>query len=489
MDFLDPKKQKQHAIRLWIGYVLMGVAILLATVVLLYQAYGYRINREGEIIQNGLVFLSSRPEGAMIYSNGERLSDNTNARLSLAAGQYTFELVREGYHTWKRGITVEGGSVQRFVYPFLFPADLRVSSVKQYEDAPVLSTQSLDGRWMLIFRSSNVFDIYDLDNKEPVAKEQTMPTEVMSANSTTVSWREVQWADSNQHVVLQRVFKAEGQDNEQTEYILYDREDPTSSKNLTNLLGFNPSKIQLRDAKHDQYYAFDKNSQVLFTASLGEPTPKALLKDVIDFESDGQDFVLYATNKDAPEDKTLIRLAQSEQSFTIRQAPRDTTFSMGLADFNDEQVVVAGAKSENRVFVYQSPLDNLREEQVAVPVQILKVDNPTQLKFSKNARFVMIQGGNNFAVYDSETDRAYAYQLDLPQDTPVDRAVWMDGHRMTVTNQDKVVVFDFDGTNQHSLMPSRSGFKPAFNPAYTLVYSLATDNKLNVGHLRTAADE
>lgn len=489
MDFLDPKKQKQHAIRIWIGYALIGVALLLATTVLLYQAYGYRINREGEIIQNGLVFMSSRPEGAMIYANGNRLDDNTNARLSLAAGQYTFELVREGYHTWKRGITVEGGSVQRFVYPFLFPADLRTSSVHQYEDAPVLSTQSLDGRWLLVFKPSDAFDIYDLDNDEPVAQERTIPTEVLAANSTTLNWREVQWADSNRHVVLQRIFKLEGQDNEQTEYILYDREDPSASRNLTNLLGFNPTKLQLRDAKYDQYYAFDSNSQVLFTASLNEPTPKALLRDVLDFESDGPESVLYATNKGAPDDKTLFRLSQNEQSYTIRQAPRSDSFVMGLADFNGVQIVAAGVRSENRVFVYQDPLSDLSQEQVAVPLQILKVDNPSQLKFSKNARFAMIQNGNNFAVYDAETDRGYAYQLDLPENTNPTKASWMDGHRMVAVNQDKFIVFDYDGTNLHDLMPGRRGFKPAFNPAYTLIYGLSLDNKLNVGHLRTADDE
>lgn len=488
MDFLDPKKQKKHEIRLWIGYVLIFIALLLATIVLLYQAYGYRINREGEIIQNGLVFLSSQPAGATIYSNGQQIDDKTNARLSLAAGQYTFELVRDGYHTWKRGITVEGGSVQRFVYPFLFPTDLRISNLKQYESA-TLTTQSLDNRWLMVFKNNDVFDIFDLNQEQPTPQEQTIPSDVMSANTTTISWNEVQWADSNRHVVLQRVFQDEGQEGDKTEYILYDRENPSESRNLTTLLGFNPSKLQLRDAKYDQYYAFDQNSKVLFTASIAEPTPQALLKDVLDFETDGENSILYATNKDAADDKTSINLWDDEQIYTVRQTPRADKFVLGLARFSGNQIVAAGSVGENRAFVYQNPLDQLKQNEVAAPVQILKANNPEQVEFSKNARFVMIQNGNNFAVYDAETDRAYAYQLDIPENSSLTKASWMDGHRMTAVNQERLVVFDFDGTNQHSLMSGRPGFGPAFSPDYRFIFELTPDNKLNLGHLRTASDE
>ena len=148
MEFLDPKKQKAHLIRLIIGYVLITIALVLTTIILLYQAYGFGL-RNGEVIQNGLIFMSSHPDPADIYVNNQKRDEKTNSRLLMPAGQYTFRLERDGYRPWKRAISVEGGSVGRFDYPFLFPTKLTTTTTKKYEARPSVVTQSPDQRWVL----------------------------------------------------------------------------------------------------------------------------------------------------------------------------------------------------------------------------------------------------------------------------------------------------------------------------------------------------
>ena len=106
MEFLDPKKQRMHTIRLLIGYVLIAIALILTTVILLYQAYGFGVDRHGQVIQNGLVFVASTPGSANVMVNGQ-LRDTTNTRFNLPAGHYTFEVTRDGYRNWKRAVTVE----------------------------------------------------------------------------------------------------------------------------------------------------------------------------------------------------------------------------------------------------------------------------------------------------------------------------------------------------------------------------------------------
>ncbi|MET0779823.1 MAG: PEGA domain-containing protein, partial [Candidatus Saccharimonadales bacterium] len=88
MDFLDPKKQKAHARRLTLGYALIGLVLLLGTTILLYLAYGFGIDKNGRVIQNGLVFISSQPSGADIYINGQS-KGQTDTRVVLPAGSYT----------------------------------------------------------------------------------------------------------------------------------------------------------------------------------------------------------------------------------------------------------------------------------------------------------------------------------------------------------------------------------------------------------------
>src|SRR4029078_5340145 len=176
MDFFDPQKQKEHTIRLAVGYVVIGLVLLAATTILLYRAKGFGVDKHGQIIQNGLVFVSSHPSGADIYVNGKRYKDATNTRMDVPAGQYVVELRRDGYRPWKRGLPVGGGKVTRFDYLRLFPTTLAPVAAKSYAAPPSLFTQSVDYRWLLVATpEQNAFDLFDLDADKPIAKPLTMP--------------------------------------------------------------------------------------------------------------------------------------------------------------------------------------------------------------------------------------------------------------------------------------------------------------------------
>jgi hypothetical protein len=100
MDYLDPKKKQRHKVQLLIGYGLFAVAIGFATLVLVYLANGYYVDRStGEFIQNGLVYIDSRPGGASVYLNGEKQRGTTDSRLVLPAGKYDFSLGKGGYRS------------------------------------------------------------------------------------------------------------------------------------------------------------------------------------------------------------------------------------------------------------------------------------------------------------------------------------------------------------------------------------------------------
>jgi hypothetical protein len=49
----------------------------------------------------------------------------------------------------------------------------------------------------------------------------------------------------------------------------------------------------------------------------------------------------------------------------------------------------------------------------------------------------------------------------------------MDGDRLTYVSDGKLVIFDYDGTNQQTLIPAASTYLPAFAPNYKFVYTFA----------------
>lgn len=489
MDFFDPQKQKLHNLRLNIGYVVIAVLLMLATTILLHITYGYGINREGEVIQNGLVFVSTRPDNADVYLNGKKYKDQTNTRINAPAGQYVFELKREGYHDWRRALTVEGGKLQRFDYPILFPKVLETAVTKQYEAAPSLSTQSLDRRWLLVSKAEqNVFDRHDLDDPEAEPTLVTVPAEILAAGSTTTGWRTVEWAKDSRHVLLQRTYDRQGQAG--SEYILFDHEDATQSRNLTVALGFNPTTIELRDQAYDRYFLYDQSSGQLFTASLSEPTPQPYVGGVLAFTAE-KDVVTYVTAEDADEGKVVIRIKNGDDpSLAVRQMPAGASYLIDMAAYDNTSYLVVGVASENRAFLFRDPLGSLHKapNDPLVPVQILKVASPGHVSFSTNKRFVIAENGDKFAAYDIETDRGYVYQAAVAPDSPQSHATWMDGFRLTYVSGGKLVVFDYDGTNMQTLSAANPNYLPAFDNDYRYLYTIDAQNALTSTPLLTPED-
>ena len=474
---------------MYVGYALIGLALVLLTTILLYQAYGYGVDRKGRVIQNGLVFLSSKPEGGDVYIDGELYKSQTNTRIGLPAGPHTVRIQREGYSTWHRAITVEGGSLERFDYPLLVPTKLVTSVTKQYAEAPSIVTQSADRRWLLVgLANSNSFEVYDLKSAKPVPKIVAVPDDILAAGNTT-GWQEVRWADDNRHVVLRRSYQKDA--NSGNEYVLFDRDNPTQTKNLSQILGFTPTTLELRKGDYDQYFAFDQANGTVFTASLKKPTPQLYLEHVLGFAAD-EDTALYATTQDAPDGKAQIRLRQGDDpAYTVRTVPTGTPYLLDLAVYEDALYIAAGAQNEGKVYVYQDPLADLKRSPPAAPapVQILKVPSPNHVAFSDNARFVMAENNDRFAVYDAETDRGYSYQVKTPLDMPDGHALWADSYHLNIVSGGKVRIFDFDGANAQTLMAAAPAYRRAYSPNSKAVYALTDQHTLSSTALLTAKDQ
>ena len=92
-----------------------------------------------------------------------------------------------------------------------------------------------------------------------------------------------------------------------------------------------------------------------------------------------------------------------------------------------------------------------------------------KVSFSTNVRFVAVQGGQNFAVYDIETQQSYRYNIVIPLASTM---AWMDGHRLMGQSAGQAVVFDYDGTNQQILVPSLWGNGAFFDRSYKKLFVL-----------------
>lgn len=482
MDFLDPKKRKAHRIKLFIGYGLMAIALGFATTIVLYQAYGYDYNaRTGEVVQNGFVFVNAAPVTANIFLNGQNRGQ-TDTRIDTPAGEYSLELQANGYRNWKRDFSLEGGKIQRLTYPFLFPNDLKTTDIQLFASRPSLVTQSLDRKWLLTSDPANFqsFNLIDTTASTPIATTISLPTGLIKNSGSNHNFELGEWATDNRHVLLKHIYDG-GQ-----EYVLVDTETPASSINVSNTLAVAGQAIALRDKKYDQYYIYNTTDKSLKTANLSNKTGVLYLSDVLAFKSHGSDVMAFVTAVGASEGKVWLKIREGDGVYSLRQVPTSDNYLVDIARYENSWYVAGGSTQDQRVYIFKNPVAASKRDnnRLPVPVAVLRSAGvPTFLSFSENTQFIALQNGKEFSVYDAETDRQYRYDSGLSVD-PANKALWMDGHRLSLVAGQKVNVFDFDGTNKQELSPALENAQVYYDQNWqnmlTLAPSLSVSGRLAI---------
>src|SRR3989338_850044 len=391
MDFLDTKKRKAHSRRLVTGYILMAIALAFGSMIVLFRTYGYDLDRKtGRIIQNGLVYISSKPGSANVLVNGID-KGSTDHRLTIPSGRYKVQLQLDGYRDWQKTIILEGGSIEQLVYPKLFPKKLNRSDMQLYTKQPTFVSSSPNKRWLLIGvpGSVNKFDLFDLNNSDQAPEPITLPDSLLTKKAGSHNLSAIEWASDNKHILVKHSFSAG------SEFIIVDRQTPSSSVNLNKTLDIKPDKLTLRDKKYDSYYIFSTKKQQLQATNLDSRNPAVILKGVIGYKTSGDDTVLYVTKSGAPAGKVSLKIQDGDDQYTLRNLAANTTYLLDLAEFKGQWQIVAAAKKENQIYIYNNPFPILKRHGPAflAPAIALKLSAPLFVSFSGNSRFVAAQHG------------------------------------------------------------------------------------------------
>ena len=141
----------------------MFVCVILLVVFLSLIVMGYSLNLKrlgggGEIIERtGLVQISSKPIGATIeIDGGTALLLRTNGSKTVASGEHTFKLIKEGYEGWEKTIDVREGMMYRLNYPRLFPVEIETEKIMKLEGVEV-ATSTPNMEKMLVLQAGKMY--------------------------------------------------------------------------------------------------------------------------------------------------------------------------------------------------------------------------------------------------------------------------------------------------------------------------------------------
>lgn len=492
MDFLDPHKRRSHTIRLFVGYALVAICLSIGTGILALTVMGFDLNRKtGKVIQNGLVFVDSHLDSSDIYLNGKKKGQTAN-RLAIPEGKYNMELKRNGYRTWQNQFVLEGSKILRYDYPFLFPTELVTKDLQVYLPGDTMSTQSPDRRWIIIQKpgSLTAYDQFDLNANNNDRTVFNLSAGLFNSAAGEHKLSIIEWSTDNKHFIVQHNYSGG------VEYILISRDNPATSQNLSTYFSTPNALFSFRDKKFDQYYLQDKVALTLSTAGIKSKTTKLLISSLLSFKPYGADQILYVTDTGATVGNSIVRLHIDSEDYKVREVAKSDIYLLDMASFDNAFYAVVGSNAGGKVYVYKNPLELIKSNPSKLPeaVVLLKQDDPRFVSFSTNTRFISVQTGGLFSVYDIENQKQLRYDTKIP--LPVaSKANWMDGHRLTVVDESKIKAFDFDGTNVQTLNSANSDTTPFFDRDYKALFtfgpslSKATQIALQRTELRLTAEQ
>ncbi len=456
MDYLDPKKKKQKKVRLMLMYALLGVAIAIATVVMVYLVNGYTVDRQtGEVVQNSLLYLDTKPESAEIFINGEKQRGRTDARLVLPEGTYQIEMKRDGYHSWTRNLLLEGGSLRRLTYARLIPEELTSELGASVATTPTMVTQSNDKRWLVHSFADNplLLRIVDLERPQLQTTDLQLPLDLLSTKNPGV-WKVIDWADDD------KTFLAQYTTADSVEFAIINRENGPLARNIQKVFPSTAfTQVDFRARKNDQLYLFDSLSGTVSRAIPSSGSVEVVLTDIKAFKSYDDDVLLYITEKDATEGMVAAYLKYGNNTLKLRELKKsDSGYLLDISKQGNALVMGVGSPVENRVVVYNDPINAVKQNDFStlpVPTTVMRVDNPQKLSISADSSVIVVRGGQAMASHEFEADRSYSFTLDTALDAGSE-VRWLDGQHISYGSGGKQFIMDFDGSNRHELVAGLS---------------------------------
>lgn len=443
MHRVDQKKRRAATLRI-VAYAITLTLSVITTIVLLYVALGYRIDRtSGQVVRSGLLLVNNQPEAAGIYIDDVLRDNATPGRFVLSAGEYSLRLERAGYRTWAKQIEIAASGVRKVDYPMLIPNELKPVQLAALP-APYLTSQSRDRKVLLLHtEGAQALTLVRLNDEKFEQSSVALSSAVAREGGAVGTFSVIEWARDNKHVLLRQTLPSGTQN-----LLSLDTTKPAELVNISALYG--------ADVPHDVHYVGDDtnllyglHNGIVSRYDLRTSKTEALLQNVRSYRPYGGTMLLFdrqASGKQAEVgiwDDTRIRIVHK-----VDEGLPASLFA--YARFDEHYYFVTASPEDKEVIIYRDPLDTPKKV-TFTPFITLKFAQPQKIDFSDSAQFLLVQNGKNFITYDFDDFRQYTAAIDF--ELAANSAFeWIDAaHLGTVRSDGRGVILDYDGSNRQGL--------------------------------------
>ncbi|MET0980413.1 MAG: PEGA domain-containing protein [Candidatus Saccharimonadales bacterium] len=481
--YRQPSKRKQLLRRISI-YSVMSTAVIVLVAILVFFMLGYQFNRaDGTIEQGGLVQFNTQPTGADVIIDGKTLGTRTASRKTLDPGQHYITMQREGYKTWQKSIDVTAGGVLWLTYARLVPNDLTPKNMASF--ATVSSTAaSPDNRWMAIKEdpATPTIRLANLSRDDVEVTTLEIPEASYTAPSAdkSQSFSLEKWNPSSRFILVKHTY-----DDTKIEWIVVDSQNIDATKNITTQLGIEATKLTFTSNNASVLYALvDSGVRKIDLGAMTVSGP--LVSSVAEFSLYDNTRIVYTT---LPDPATNVRSVGyhdegAAKSRTLRSYSDSgqVPLHISVGKYFDDFYVALAYDQTVEVMKGALPRSDTTNPSALTAYATMSVPGGVQyLSIVTNGRFVVAQTPTSYVVNDLELKKMTTTTVSA--DAPLQRELrWLDGFTVWNDQTGTLRSYEFDGGNQHDLMPVAPGLSVTYSPNAKYLYSMfkSTDDKFHL---------
>ena len=442
------RKKRLQTIRLIITEVIMVVAVIITVIVLTFVAMGYNVDKNGELNQSGLAQIKSTPSGATVTIDGNTLLLHTNTSRMLDAGEHHIVLEKDGYTSWGKDVSIQSGILLKLDYPRLFYEERTPEIVRELKTDFEIFSVSKDRNQILYKTKKSVLENTQpqgLSTTDSLAREKPFVllnirgdevTETTIDFSEIIKYREIlniSWSSNNDHLLVKT------KNHDKIEWLILNLKNPENSSNITADYGLNFSDVRFMDPNNDRLIATENGN--LRNISISEHSmSEALAKNVKSFTYNNG-ATAYLTN-----DHILYLLSEDTNNVLLKRFSTESSIEFLLSSYLDRKYIAFF--ENNRFYVYQGNTLPTKDAGLDSFTVVLESDidfTPSDFYIWSEDEFFVAIEGNKIALFDTELDQLSRY------DVEGDSAYFLDDYLIGTIKDNKLIVYDFDGTNRREL--------------------------------------
>ena len=462
----------------------MTVAVVGLVTVLVFVMLGYQFNRaDGKIEQGGLVQFDTKPNGATVTIDGASFGTRTPAKSTLDAGQHFVTMKRDGYHSWQKSVDVVAGSVLWLNYARLIPTEMTPSTVESFTGAASTAV-SPDNRWIAVEENAStpVIHLLDISGDSVATTSLTLPKASYTSPTTKKeSFTVSAWDPGSRYLLIKHSY-----DTIKNEWIVLDRSNATAAKNITALLDIDATKLLFSNNDSNTMYAqIDHAIRKIDIkhATLSRP----LVSNVAEFSLYDASTLTYVTKPEAKTGQRTVGYYDdgASKSRTIRTYPKGApSLHLAIGKYYDDPYVSIAYGDTVEILRGTLPRSDSNDTSSLSAVATVAVPGGVSYLSAKtNGRFVVAQQSASFTVYDLELKKMTTTKLS--GDTKVSGELrWLDGYSLWSNQDGTIRTYEFDGANQHDIMPATQGTSVSLSANGKYLYGFTTDKNGTVHLVR-----